>query len=229
MPLDLRPDKQQSFENYDGGVNSLTVSMLKKMALSEGESQLFLWGGAGSGKSHLLQACCNLRLQHGGDATLVALSSASAASVLDDDRLQDADFVCVDEVERAAGHAQLEMLLFNLINSIRSSGGRLVLAGEKPPHQLGVALPDLLSRLGWGPVLRIDPMSEGALMVRICSRADAFGMRLSEEVAQYIVRRYPRDLKALESLLERLHQDSMVERRALTIPYVTQVIARTNV
>jgi len=136
------------------------------------------------------------------------------------------EFVCIDEVERIAAQPELEQLLFNLINSVRASGGRLVLAGERAPHHLGVALPDLLSRLGWGPIIRIDPISDDALMARLRNRADAFGMRLNEEVARYIIRRCPRDLVALETLLERLHQDSLVERRALTVRYVGQVLNR---
>ena len=228
MPLDLRPDKQQSFESFDGGVNSLTVSMLKQMALGEGEPQIYLWGASGSGKSHLLQACCDWRVRHGGEAMLVSMSSAGAAAVLDSDRLFDCEFVCLDEIELVAAKTQLEQLLFNLINGLRASGARLVIAGQLPPLQLGVALPDLLSRLSWGPVLRIDPISDEALMARLRSRADAFGMRLSEEVARYIIRRCPRDLVALEALLERLHRQSLVERRALTLRYVSQVISRTT-
>ena len=226
MPLDLRPDKLQSFESYDGGANSLTVSMLKEMALGQGEPQLFLWGAPGSGKSHLLQACCDWRQRHGGDATLIHLSSANVSALLDEDSVLDSEFVCLDEVEQIAADPQLEQLLFNLINSVRASGGRLVLASKFAPQRLGIVLPDLLSRLGWGPIIRIDPISDDALMARLCNRADAFGMRLSEEVARYIIRRCPRDLQALETLLERLHQDSLVERRALTIPYVGQVLNR---
>lgn len=226
MPLDLRPDKQQSFESYDGGENSLTVSMLKEMSLGQGEPQVYLWGASGAGKSHLLQACCDWRQRHGGEAILIRLSTANVSVVLDSDRVLDSEFVCIDEVERIAAQPELEQLLFNLINSVRASGGRLVLAGERAPHHLGVALPDLLSRLGWGPIIRIDPISDDALMARLRNRADAFGMRLNEEVARYIIRRCPRDLVALETLLERLHQDSLVERRALTVRYVGQVLNR---
>ncbi len=228
MPLDLRPEHQQSFENFDGGINSFTVSVLKQMALGDGEPQIYLWGAQGSGKSHLLRACCDWRVRHSGEAVLVQLSSLQAPSILDSDRIMDAEFVCLDEVEQVAGKPQLEQLLFNLINRMRASNARLVLAGELPPHQLGIALPDLLSRLSWGPVLRIDPLNDEALMARLRARAEAFGMRLSEEVARHIIRRCPRDIAALESLIERLHQESLVERRALTVPYVSQVIARTE-
>ncbi len=228
MPLDLRPDKQQSFENFDGGQNSLTVSLLKEMAVGAGEPQIYLWGARGTGKSHLLHACCDWRVRHSGEAVLLSLSSLQAAAMLDSDSFAAAEFICLDEVELAAGKPQLEQLLFNLINRMRASGGRLVLAGQLPPHQLGIALPDLLSRLNWGPVLRIDPLNDEALLARLCSRADAFGMRLSEEVAGHILRRCPRDIPALEQLLERLHRESLVERRALTVPYVSQVIARTE-
>lgn len=228
MPLDLRPESYQSFESFDGGANSLTVSMLKAMALGQGEPQVFLWGASGSGKSHLLKACCDWRQRHGGEANLIQLSSANACAALDSDAVLDSGFVCVDEIEQLAAKPALEKLVFNLINSVRASGGRLVLAGAQAPQHLGVELPDLLSRLSWGPVIRIDPLSDEALTARLCTRADAYGMRLSEEVARFIIQRCPRDLLALEALLERLHQESLVERRALTIRYVSQVINRPD-
>lgn len=226
MPLDLRPDNQQSFESFDGGANSLTVSMLKAMALGQGEPQVFLWGAAGSGKSHLLQACCDWRQRHGGEAVSIRLSSPRVSAELDSDAVLDAGFVCVDELELLHGQPGLEQLLFNLINSVRAGGGRLVLAGALAPQRLGVVLPDLLSRLGWGPVIRIDPLGDDALMQRLRTRAEAYGMRLSEDVARYVIQRCPRDLAALETLLETLHQQSLIERRAITTRYVGQVLGR---
>lgn len=228
IPLDLRPQAHHSFESFDGGANSLTATMLKQMALGEGELQLYLWGAANSGKSHLLQASCEWRQRHGGVATLISLASDNAAVLLDKDSTIESDFVCLDQIEQVAGHSELEQLLFNLINSLRSSGGRLVLAGLNPPAQLGVSLPDLLSRLSWGPVIRIDPIDDDALMRRLRHRADAFGMNLGEDVARYIVRRCPRDLQVLEQLIERLHRESLAERRALTVPYVSQVLSRAE-
>lgn len=228
MPLDLRPDKQESFESFDGGAGSLAVSMLQQMAVGEGELQLFLWGTSGAGKSHLLQACCDWRLRHGGEAALIALTSAGALAALEDERVIETGLVCIDEVEQAAANPQMELQLFNTINNIRASGGRLVMAGTLPPHQLGVVLPDLLSRLSWGPVLRIEPVGDEALIARLCLRANAFGMHLSEDVARFIIRRCPRDLDSLEALLERLHQESLVERRTLTTRYVSQVLGRPS-
>jgi len=195
--------------------------------LGNGEQQVYLWGTQGSGKSHLLKACCDWRVRHGGDAVHLSLNDAGINGVIDSDRVLDADFVCVDDMEQIAIQPELEALLFNLINRVRAAHGRLVFAGTEPPQALGVLLPDLLSRLNWGPVLRIDPVDDESLITRMKARADAFGMVLNDDAADYILRYFPRDVPTLESLFERLHKEALVERPpALTKRYVGQVIHR---
>ena len=87
-----------------------------------------------------------------------------------------------------------------------------------------ITLPDLQSRLSWGPVLQLKELDDADKMAALQLRAKGRGFDLPDEVAQFLMRRSPRDMSSLFALLDRLDEASLVQQRKLTIPFVRNLI-----
>jgi DnaA family protein len=84
---------------------------------------------------------------------------------------------------------------------------------------------DLRTRLGWGHVLAVQPLSEPESRAALRREADRRGLFLSDEVMDYLLTRFMRDLKCLMTLLDRLDEFSLAHKRAITVPLVRQMMA----
>jgi DnaA family protein len=224
LPLNLRLKDGSSFENYLSGGNASVVEHLRAaiVRLARGEKSetvLFLRGPAGTGRTHLLQAACREIHNAGLGAMYVPLGEASIVPALLED-LEGVALVCLDDVERIAGNEEWERALFALVERLRVAGGMLVAAGARPPRELGLKLPDLATRLGWGAVYALRPLDDAGRIGAVQLRARNRGLEMPDDVARYILARYPRDLDSLFALLDRLDTASFAEQRRLTIPFL---------
>jgi DnaA family protein len=184
---------------------------------------IFLWGADGSGKSHLLQAACRLAHELGIAPVYVPLADAAELSPSLLESAETAPLVCLDDVERIAGKPEWEMALFTLTERLRAAGGTLISAASSPPARLGLRLPDLASRLAWGTVYALEPLSDAEKLEAIRLRAHNRGFEMPEEVVQYILSRYPRDLRSLFDLLDRIDRASLAQQRRVTIPFLRRL------
>jgi DnaA family protein len=229
LALNVRLRDGASFENFQPGPNREPLARLEAVcaALVAGapapERVLYLWGPAGSGRSHLLQAAC--RALHDGGCAPFYLSLAETAGLVPAvlEGAERAALVCLDDCEAIAGSPGWERALFALCERLRAAGGVLLAAGAAAPAALGLALPDLASRLGWGPVYQLATLDEAGRLAAIQLRARNRGLELGEDVVRYILARYPRDMASLFALLERLDRASLASRRRVTIPFLREL------
>jgi len=224
LPLNLRLKDSSSFQNYLPAGNRaafehLRTAVARRMQNEKNEPVLFLHGPTGTGRTHLLQAACRAGHDAGVSAMYIPLGEPGVEPALLED-LEGNALMCLDDVERIAGQPAWEAALFALVERLRAAGGMLIAAGARPPRELGLALPDLATRLGWGPVYALAPLSEGAKLEAVRLRARNRGLEMSDEVARYILARYPRDLDSLFALLDRLDAASFAEQRRLTVPFL---------
>ena len=140
------------------------------------------------------------------------------------DGLEQLELVCLDDVDAIAGEALWEHALFDLFNRLRDAGRTLLVTASWKPDESGFGLPDLVSRLGWGVCYVLKPMAEADIIAALTCRARGRGLELPEETAQFLLRRFPRDLPTLFALFETLDFASLVEQRRLTIPFVKSVL-----
>jgi DnaA family protein len=181
----------------------------------------FLHGGSEGGKSHLLQAVCH----HRPGAVYLPLRELvefSPDAVLAG--LEDLPLLALDDLQSVVGVAVWEEALFHLINRARSAACPLWFAASKPPASLGIELADLRSRLGGGLLWALPPPDDEDRQAILRFRADRRGLRLSPAVAAYIVRRGRRSLNDLLVILDDLDEASLRLQRALTIPFVREVM-----
>ncbi len=220
LPLKLGLRDSATFDNFLVEGNELAVRALREGA----NDSLYLWGPSGCGKSHLLQAVCHAANREQGGAVYLPLGDIPGVQPALFEGLETRAVVAIDDLAVVAGEAALEQALFHLYNRIRECGGRLLLAAPASPAALGIGLPDLVTRLGWGLVFRLQTLSDRGRRQALQLRARRRGFELPDEVADYLLRRQARDMNSLFALLERLDHASLAAQRRLTIPFVRSLL-----
>jgi DnaA family protein len=214
------------FASYNTGANAAAVLGLTRAARAAGGPPLWLYGPAGVGRTHLLQAACAEAGERGRRAGYLPLADLAdqPAGLLGG--LEGLDLVALDDLQLIAGRADWERALFTLYNELVERGGGLVCAADVPPAALPIRLPDLASRLAAAVVWRLQPLAEAEQAAALCSRARLRGLELPDETLQYLLRRAPRDFASLCRLLDELDTQALAAQRRLTVPFVREVLGR---
>jgi len=200
LVLDLLAPRVPGFDNFLAGANAEALASVR--ALAEGrlaESVVYLWGEAGCGRSHLL--------------------NAASASVLD--AAASSKLVVADDVERLDDAAQVA--LFNRINEAREGGPSVLAAGNAPPSQLALR-EDLRSRLGWGLVYQLQPLTDADKADYLHAESARRGLALGDGVIGYLLTRARRDMAFLEALVAHLDRHALEHQRRVTIPLVRDAL-----
>ena len=223
LGLSLRDDA--TFANFAPGDNLNLLTHLQAFAEQQGEPFIYLWGAAGSGRTHLLQACCHA-LPAGQGIYLDLADPQLEPAVLAG--LEDFSWLCLDNIDAVAGQREWELALFNLYNPLRERGSRLLISALVPPAQLGCQLPDLCSRLSCGLILNLRPLTHEQKLQVLQIRAKHKGLALSPEVGNFLLHHYSREINHLLTTLETLDKEAMIAKHRLTIPFVKQVLNKKN-
>lgn len=229
LSLSVNLNDDARFENFYAPAdthNAMVLQGVRHLASGAGEQFIFLWGAPGCGLTHLLQAACYQAQEVG--LTVQYLPLRDLAGYAPDELfagLETVDLVCLDCLPSVAGREDWEFAIFNLYNRLRDQGKRLLIAAEQNPRELNLVLEDLRSRLQWGLTYHVQTLSDEDKQQALQLRARARGLELSDEVAQYIIQRLPRDTNELFWQLQRLDHASLEEQRKLTIPFVKKILA----
>jgi DnaA family protein len=135
------------------------------------------------------------------------------------------DVVCIDGLDTIAGQSEWEAALFQLYNQVRDGQSTLWFAARTSVQQIAISLPDLLSRLRACLSVPIVELTDEDKLAAVQLRARHRGFDLSDEVGQFLLRRFPRDMSSLFALLEQLDRESLAAQRRITIPFVKEVIS----
>ncbi len=219
LALALSSPPVPAFENFVVGRNAELVALLHAFASrTASERFVYLWGGTGSGRSHLLGAVARAA-RAASSAVFEERAPVSAASI---EAIDERGTVILDDVELL--DAQGQIALFGLYNRIRDAqGGALLASGATAPAGLAVRA-DLSTRLGWGLVYEVQALDDAEKMAAMRAHAAALGFELGPEVGDYVLRHTRRDLPSLLALVERLDRYSLEERRPITVPLVRDVL-----
>ena len=220
LPLDLHLRDSASFENFVTGDNQQALEKLSSLNTDSATAGMFwLWGSA-YGKTHLLEAVCHQALAN--DFAVIYLSLTDPDLVPEMlEGLEQLDIVCIDNIDAVAGNMAWEQALFVLCERMHDQNGSLVLASRAAPQALAIALPDLRSRLlGWFMVFALKPLDDTGKVEALHRRAHNRGLEMSDEVVQYVLKRYPRDMHALFDLIEKIDSASLAQQRRITIPFL---------
>lgn len=224
LPLLMRLRDGATFVNYFPGANQEAVALMQQALRGGDEPCLYLWGGTGTGKTHLLQAACHLAAAQCAPAAYLPLADAASLSPVMLEGLEQLALVALDDVDRIAGDHDWEAALFHLYNRVRETGTRLVVAARTNPASLALSLADLRSRFAWGLVLQLRELDDDGKAGALRLQARGRGMDMPAEVAAFLLRRCPRDMAALFALLDELDHASLAAQRKLTVPFVKALL-----
>ncbi len=220
--LDLSGPAVPTFDNFVAGRNGELVAALRAVATGRAvDTGFLLWGGTGAGKTHLLHAAVAAARARGAAAALFDLPEALVAA--DPDLVGRYALVGIDDVHAAAGEAQAR--LFTLFNTLRAAGGHLVVASALPPTRLPLR-EDLRTRLGWGAVRELVPLTDAEKPAALVAWARQRGFGLGAEVIAYLLAHGRRDMTALLATLEALDRRSLATKRPITIPMLRDWLLR---
>ncbi|MDV7210462.1 DnaA regulatory inactivator Hda [Azotobacter beijerinckii] len=227
LPLGVRLRDDATFANYYPGANAGALGYVERLCEPDAgwtESLIYLWGGEGVGRSHLLQAACIRFEQRRELAIYLPLAEVADYGPALLDNLEQSELVCLDDLEAIAGRADWEEALFHLFNRLRDAGRRLLLSAAMPPRELPVQLPDLKSRLTLALVFQLQGLSDEDKLRALQLRASRRGLHLTDEVGRFILTRGSRSMAALFELLDKLDQASLQAQRKLTIPFLKETL-----
>ena len=230
LPLGICLNDDATFDNYvapPDSTNALALAALRELLQPQSQTPfVYVWGPEGAGISHLLQAACHAaseqqwRCQY---LPLEELAGYAPEALLEG--LEHLDLLCLDGVQHVMGQAGWDHALFTLYNRLRErQGSRLLVSADCAPRELSAALPDLLSRMGWGIVFHLQSLDDAQKREALKLRAHARGIELNDEVVTFILNRSPRDMNELFQCLERLDVSSLSEKRRITIPFVKETL-----
>lgn len=201
--LELLPAPAPSFDNFVHGRNGEAVAALENwLSDPRGPTCFLLWGEPNSGRGHLARAA-QRRLEAGAAAR---------------------PFFCKLSVDALDETGQAE--LFNAFNRLKIAGGRMLVTSLQPPAALTLR-EDLRTRLGSGLVYRLHALSDEEKRAALIDRAGQRGLRLSDELVDYVFRHARRDLGSLMSLVDALDRFTLQHKRALTLPLLRTLLQQS--
>lgn len=234
LSLNLRLKDGSSFSNFFPAQNREALDRLRAAVIGAAAAQpeermLFFWGAPGSGKTHLLQAACRLAQELGVAPVYIPFADVGNLSVSMLEDIETTPLVCLDDVERISGDAAWEKALFNLSEQLRGVSATLIAAASQAPNHILLRMPELSTRLSWGPVYQLQPMDDSAKHEAVRLRARNRGFDMPEDVTAYILKRYPRDTHSLFDLLDRIDRAALAHQRRVTIPFIRSIEQRERV
>ncbi|MDN5864115.1 MAG: DnaA regulatory inactivator Hda [Gammaproteobacteria bacterium] len=225
----LTPSDAARFEDFWPGPNENVLAAIKRLAEGESEPVAFVHGPEASGKTHLLKAAWRRAREQGRRAGYLPLDEAA---MLDPQLVEgwgELDVVALDAVEKIAAFGLWERALFRIAEELRERGATLLVAGRAPPDALGLELPDLASRLAWGPVYALQPLDDAQLGELAIHLARARGLDLPQNAADWLVKRLTRDTRSVARAIERLDHAALAAQRRLTVPFLRDVLTANSI
>lgn len=224
LPLALRWPRRQRFEHFHAGENAAAVEALRAAAGSASAPWVFVAGPLGSGRTHLLIAACQAAIDDGRTAQYLPLAGLRGSRADAIRGMAGSDVLAIDDLDSVAGEGDAEHALFDTFNRYRAEGCTLLFAATAAPATLGIALPDLRSRLGSLTQAVLKPLGDEQRRQVLREQAAGRGIELDDTVLDWLFAHHARDLGALLDLLDTLDRASLAAQRRVTVPFLRSLL-----
>ncbi len=213
-----------TLENFNDNGNETLVQQLVSL-VDGGRSHpvLFFWGISGSGKTHLLSACCELAASDGRPYRYLSLGD-DGIDLLTTTKLEPKTLICLDNLQRLNSRNLQQPDLLLLYEQTIASGGSLIATARVPLNQIEIELPDLESRLSSGGTFHLQMLSDIHKRHVLQQRAVLRGFELNNKVLDFIMSRFDRDTVSLFALLDLIDSASLAHQRKITVPFVRSIM-----
>lgn len=225
LQLDIEPQLDARISDFSGPSWGHVIDAVRQLHAGL-MNRFYIYGGAGSGKSHLLSAICDSYLEVGKTAiqvSLLELLDAPTEAITSLDRY---DLVALDDIEAISGVPHWQKAVFHLINYNNEGGGQLVFSSRFAPIELKLELPDLQSRLTQAVSVKVPNGSlyadRHALVSSVLSRR---GIHFDPQVIDYLLLHGPHQTSVLLQTLEQLIQLLKGEKLKISHANLRQIYA----
>jgi chromosomal replication initiator protein len=207
-----------TFDNFvQGKSNQLAVAAAQQVAESPGDAYnpLFLYGGVGLGKTHLMHAVGNALRQRKPDAKIVYLHSerfvADMVKALQLNAINDfkrfyrsVDALLIDDIQFFANKDRSQEEFFHTFNALLEGGQQMILTSDRYPKEIDGVEERLKSRFGWGLTVAVEPPELETRVAILMKKAEQSGITMSHEAAFFIAQRIRSNVRELEGALKRV-------------------------
>jgi len=238
--LVINPD--YGFENFVMGPgNRLAHAAAMAVSANPGKAYnpLFIHGGVGLGKTHLLQAVCLKILSGNPSAVLYYLSCEAFVTQFMDSvqggtmgdfrhRFRDVDVLVVDDIHFLAKLDRTQEEFFHTFNSLYQSSKQIVLSSDAPPEDIPKLEERLVSRFKWGLVCKLDTPCYETRVAILKTKAKLRSLLLPDDCAAYMAERINTNIRELEGAIVKCQIQSAVEDRPITLDLVRSALGEPS-
>ena len=216
-----------------GSNNNLAHAAALAVAESPGEiyNPLFIYGGVGLGKTHLMHAIAHFILKNNPSAKILYVSSETFTNELIDairnknnitttefrEKYRNNDVLLIDDIQFIIGKESTQEEFFHTFNALHSAGKQIILTSDKPPKDMETLEDRIRSRFEWGLIADIGTPDYETRMAILRRKVEADDMKLSDEILNYIATNIKSNIRELEGALNKLLAYSNLEKTDITM------------
>ena len=202
---------------------------------SDAYNPLFLYGGVGLGKTHLMHAIGHHIMQHNPGTRIMYITSESFTNQLIDaiarksnqefrDRFRTVDVLMVDDIQFIAGKTATQEEFFHTFNELHNSGKQIIICSDRPPKDIATLEERLRSRFEWGLIADIQKPDYETRIAILQKKAQLEHIDVSDEVLHYIAEKIESNIRELEGSLTRVNAMAMLSGSPLTLEVAREAL-----
>ena len=219
-----------------GESNSLAYNVARAVAETPGVqyNPLFIYGGVGLGKTHLMQAIGNFRINFGDriiyntfEQFMNRYTNHLRTKTMDRfrDYYRNCDILLIDDIQFISRKEQTQDEFFHTFNELHSLGKQIVITSDRAPRKIAGLVDRLKSRFEWGMLVSINPPELETKIAIIKKKAELNGIRLNDEIVNFLATKLGSNIREIEGTLIKINAMSSLLRQPITLEFAKNAIS----